>query len=194
MAHFWLVCNNSGISLMQAWSPCPNDVQGNHSCLNTTDWRIFVPFNVKLTITSRRASTVFDRFYFHSYDLSNSRFNFTILDVIDYSDPVPTNYTAADFFIFYESIFNVDSTQPNYGASVEYMFLIGIHSYLTETADTQNGTGSDDRLLRLQDFLATPIILFNNAVYGGDNPDMGKSATLASPSYRVTSSLIGLIN
>jgi hypothetical protein len=154
------------------------------SCKNTSDWRIFVPFNVKLTITSRRASTVFDRYVIvclHPY----FRFNFTILDVIDYSDPVPTNYTASDFFIFYESLFAVDDKVDTYGGSVQYLFLIGIHSYLTITADTQNGTGSDDRLLRLQDFLATPIMIFNNAVWGGDTPDMGNSATLAAPSYRV---------
>src|SRR5947207_12710299 len=76
------------LPLTEAWSSCPNEVRNKNSCFNTTDWRVVVPFNTKMTVSQRRASAVFDRF------------NFTITDVIDLSDPVPTNYTAKDFFTF----------------------------------------------------------------------------------------------
>ena len=60
-------------------------------------------------------------------------------------------------------------------------------SYLRDNVDTQNSTGSDDRLSKLQEFLAAPIVVFNNVVYDGptDQYNMGKSITLAVPGYRV---------
>jgi len=163
----------------EAWSSCPTNVQATKSCLNTTDWRIIVPFNTKMTISERRASTVFDRF------------NFTITDIIDFSPPTPTNYTAEDFFTFYDIIFNIDQTQANWPASTQYMFLLAISIFLGTPTPTQNGTGTDDRLSRLEEFLATPIFLFNNAMFTNDSTPigMGKSATIAMRSYRVHSIL-----
>lgn len=70
------------------------------------------------------------------------------------------------------------------------MFLLGIVSYLGDNVGVQNGTGSEDRLSRLQEFLATPIFLFNNVAFGGPLPGLGKSAALAIPSYRVPSGAI----
>jgi len=126
-----------------------------------------------MTISQRTASTVFDRF------------NFTITDIINFSDATPTNYTANDFFTFYEIIFNVDQTRANWPQTTQYMFLLGIATFLGSPTPTQNGTGSDDRMSRLQEFLSTPIFLFNNAMYGGPTPALGKSVTLAVRSYRV---------
>jgi hypothetical protein len=116
---------------------------------------MIVPFNTKLTTLSRRASTVFDRF------------NFTITDVIGLSHPSPMSYTANDFFTFYEIVFAVNQSESNWPQTVQYLFLLGISTYLGDPTSTQNGTGSADRLSRLQEFLATPIFLFNNAVFGG---------------------------
>jgi len=65
------------------------------------------------------------------------------------------------------------------------MFLLGVVSFLGDNVPNQNGTGSDDRLSRLQEFLATPIFLFNNVAFGGPLSGMGESAALAIPSYRV---------
>jgi hypothetical protein len=127
-----------------------------------------------MTVTSRRASTVFDRF------------NATIIDIINFSDPTPTNYTAEDFFSLYNIVFAINQTEIWWPATTQYIFLLAIQSYLGDTTPTQNGTGADDRLVRLQDFLATTIFVFNDGVYGGPTPDMGKTATLATPSYRVT--------
>jgi len=132
-----------------------------------------LPLNTKLTISERRASTVFDRF------------NFTITDVIDLSDPTATNYTAQDFFAFYDIIFNIDQTQTNWPQSIQYMFLLGVAIFLSDPNPIQNQTGGDDRLSRLEEFLATPIFLFNNAVFGGPTDGLGKSITLANRSYRV---------
>ena len=155
-----------------AWSSCPSSVQQTRSCLNTTDWRMVVPVNTKLTIWGRRASTVFDRF------------NFTIIDIIDFSDPTPVEYTPDDLFLFYNIIFAVNQTQENWWLSTQYLFLLGVTSSLT-TWPAENGTGSHDQLSRLQEFLATPIFLFNNVQYGGPITGLGTSASLVTQSYRV---------
>jgi hypothetical protein len=126
-----------------------------------------------MTISQRRASTVFDRF------------NFTITDVIDLSNPSPTNYTSNDFFTFYDIIFAIDQSETNWPQTAPYLFLLGLSTYLGDPTSTQNGTGSADRLSRLQEFLATPIFLFNNAIFGGPVSNMGRSVTLAIPSYQV---------
>lgn len=157
----------------KAWNPCPWSVRETQSCLNTTEWLTLTPFSTIMTINKRRASTVFDRF------------NLTITDIIEFSDPTPTVYEPRDFFTFYEIVYNVNQTLANWGSSIEYMFLLGTVSFLENNVDTLNGTGSDDRVAKLQEFLAVPIFLFNNIVYGGPTPDMGSSVTLAVPSYRV---------
>lgn len=126
-----------------------------------------------MTISKRRATTVFNRF------------NFTITDIIDFSDPTPTIYDPNDFFTFYEIIFAVNETSPQWWHSTQYMFLLGIVSFLGDNVSTENGTGSDDRLTRLQEFLVTPTFLFNNVVFGGPLEGLGTSASLAMPSYRV---------
>lgn len=157
-----------------AWSACPDDVSLAESCLNNTDWRSQTPFNTTMTISMRRASTVFHRF------------NFTIIDIIDLSPPSPTDYIPEDFFGFYDVLFAVDQNQSNWFATIQYQFLISVASPLGNDVDTQVATGSNDRLSKLQEFLAVPIVVFNNAVYeGGPTFDMGKSVTLAVPSYRV---------
>ena len=161
------------IRLTEAWSSCPDDVRSKNSCFNTTDWRVVVPFNTKMTVFQRYASPVFDRF------------NFTITDIIDFSPPIPTNYTADDFFTFFDIVFALNETDANWWKTTQYLFLLGIQTYLGNPTSVQNGTGSDDRLSRLQEFMATPIFLFNNVVYGGPVDGLGKSATLAIPRYRV---------
>jgi hypothetical protein len=161
------------ISLTKAWSSCPDDVRSQNSCFNTTDWRVVVPFNTKMTVSQRRASAVFDRF------------NFTIIDIIDFSEPISTNYTAEDYFTFFDIVFALNETDANWWKTTQYLFLLGIQTYLGNPTSVQNGTGSDDRLSRLQEFMATPIFLFNNFVYGGPVEGLGKSATLAIPGYRV---------
>jgi hypothetical protein len=159
--------------LTQAWLACPTSVGQKGGCLNTEDWRLSDLFNTKMTISERRASTVFNRF------------NATIIDIIDLSDPTPTSYGPNDFFPFYDIIFSINQSQPDWMFSTQYLFLTSLASYLRDNVDVQLSTGNDDRLSRLQEFLSVPIVVFNNVVYKGPTVNMGQSATLVSTSYRV---------
>src|SRR5437762_12740801 len=100
-----------------------------------------------MTISERRATTVFDRS------------NLTITDIIDLSDSTPTDYTPEDFFLFYSIILYVDEGQQNYSTTTQYLFLTAIATYLDEI-DPQSET--EGALSRLQQSLATPILIFNN--------------------------------
>jgi len=130
-----------------------------------------------MEISTRRATTVFNRF------------NFTIMAITDLGTPAPMNYTAQDFFVFYDIILAFNQSGPNWYQTTEYMLLIAITSYLGADLDTQRATGSYDRLFKLQEFFAVPIFLFNNVAFGGGGPtpDMGTSVTLAIPSYKASS-------
>lgn len=121
-----------------------------------------------MTISERRASTVFDRF------------NFTITDIISLSDPKPTDYTPEDFFHFYQIVFAVDENQLNYTSTIQFLFLFSMASFLI-----QQVTEKASDLSRLREFLATPLLMFNEVEYGGPTFNMGKSVSLAIPSYRV---------
>ena len=138
--------------LIKAWSACPETVADLESCLNTTDWRSPIPFKTKMKVSMRRASTVFHCF------------NFTIIVVLNLSEPTLADYSPNDFFRFYEVLFAVDQSQNNWFATTQYLFLTSVASYLRNDVDTQIATGSDDRLSKLQEFLAVPIVLFNNVV------------------------------
>jgi hypothetical protein len=136
-----------------------------------------------MTITKRVASAVFDRF------------NFTIMDVTGLSDPSPVDYSPQDFFGFYEAIFAVDPklNESDWTLSTQYSFLLILTSFLESVKGTQINSGTGAQQLRLQEFLATPIALFNNAEIGALTPDMGNTLALAIPSYRVISVLTTLI-
>ena len=157
--------------LISAWNSCPFDVADASSCLNTSDWRTVDPFNTKFTISERRASTVFDRS------------NFTILDIVDFSNPIPTTHTPDDYFLFYEVIFAVNTSVDHYNQTIQYLFLDTVSSYLRNEVNSQ--ININEHLLKLQEFLATPIAIFNNVMWGIATPNLGKSVTLAIPSYRV---------
>lgn len=126
-----------------------------------------------MSLWSRRASTVFHRF------------NFTIMDIIDLSEPEATDYKPEIFFQFYSIVLGVNQSNPGWFSSTEYLLLTSVGSYLRDDVDTQFATGGDDRLSRLQKFLVTPIVVFNNVVYEGPTKNMGRSVTFAVPSYRV---------
>jgi hypothetical protein len=127
-----------------------------------------------MTVSERRATTIFDRF------------NFTILDIVDMSAPNPVLYTPEDLFPFYEIIFAIDETQPNWFATTQMLFLTSLTSFLRYDSDTETATGSIDQISRLQEFMAVPMAVFNDVIYGvGLPPNMGTTVTLAIPSYRV---------
>jgi len=123
-----------------------------------------------MTISERRATTVFDRS------------NLTIMDIVDLTDPTPTNYGPEDFFFFYDIIFATDQTQLNFSTTAQYLLLTTVASFidLTTLSDAQATT------TKLQQLLATPILVFNNAQWDPTTTtNMGKSMGLAIPSYRV---------
>lgn len=128
-----------------------------------------------MTISKRRATTVFNRF------------NYTILDVTDLSDPVPVTYTPDDLFGFYDIILNVNLSQTNWEYSMSFALLYSIGNFLHQNQDNQLDSGGASRQSRLQEFLATPIAIFNNAWFllPDDATTMGKSVALAVPGYRV---------
>jgi len=97
--------------------------------------------------------------------------------------PTPMNYTAQDFFQFYEVIFTVNTTQDNWFLSTQFAFLSAIQQFFDPNVDQVMAI--DDRLSRLYELLAVPPFVFNNVVYGGPTDNMGTSVTLAKPSYRV---------
>jgi hypothetical protein len=165
---------------MVAWNSCPVSFGASGLCLNTTDWRTTAPFNTKMTISTRRATTVFNRS------------NYTILDIIDLSSPIPAIYAPSDLFAFYDIIFNVNTTQTNWQYSTPFSLLFSMANFLQRNQDNQLDSGGGSRQLRLQEFLATPFAVFNNVWFslpGDDVSEMGKSVALAVPGYRVSSLL-----
>jgi hypothetical protein len=135
-----------------------------------------------MTISKRRASTVYNRF------------NFTITDVTDLSAPSPVQYHTDDFFVFYDILFAIDQNQADWPKSTQFTFLGSIAGFLGKLEFNQIDTGEGAQQLRLQEFLATPIALYTNAWRGEPaGPDMGKSLALAVPSYRVCYSKQALI-
>jgi hypothetical protein len=127
-----------------------------------------------MTISKRRASTVYNRF------------NFTIIDVTDLSAPSAVEYHPDDFFVFYDVLFAIDQNQADWNMSTQFMFLISIVEFLGRHSVNQIDTGEGTQQLRLQEFLATPIAIYTDAWRRHPaGPDMGKSLALAIPSYRV---------
>lgn len=144
------------------------------TCLSSSDWRANVPYNTKMTISKRRASTIF------------SRSDFTIVDVTDLSDPVPVIYTPEEFFAFYDIIFRIDQNLTDVELTTQFSFLVSVSSLLLANSLVEIDSGGGNIKVRLQEFLACPLVVFNSAVLGlVAEPDMGKSLSFTTPSYRV---------
>jgi hypothetical protein len=130
-----------------------------------------------MTILSRHASTVFNRT------------DFNILQVMDLSPPTPQIYTPNVFFSFLDVLFSINTTEPDFAQSSQYALLFMLSNYLQRSQDDLLDTGGGTRKLRLQDFLATPIALFNDGRFPISNedvvPGMGTSITMAVPGDRV---------
>lgn len=161
-----------------AWNPCPSAVAANNGCLNSTAWQHDVHSSTKMTIFKRRGSTVWNRS------------NFTVTDVVNLSDPSPVEYSPDDFFEFYDLILAVDPNTTEWLLTSQYALLLTTSAFVAYNGDYQIDSASYTRDFRLQEFLATPIAIFNNAFQRYRMPDgMGKSLTLVVPSYRVDTAL-----
>jgi hypothetical protein len=132
----------------------------------------------KMTISKRHGSPIFDRT------------NLTLLDVVDLTEPLPVTYEPADLFAFYEFVFAINLNSTDFFTSSPYSFLFTVSSYLQGSRDPNQiepiGGSSE---IRLQEFLATPIVIYNDAWLGStvSDPDMGEQLALAIASYRVLS-------
>jgi hypothetical protein len=129
-----------------------------------------------MTVMKRYASAVFDRA------------NLTLVDLQNLTTPVPVVYEPSDLFAIYKSIFSLNLNSTTWDTSTQYSFLLTITTFLQGTdSETQIPSLGSIRQIRLQEFLATPIIVYNDAWLGRNvsDPDMGKSLVLAISSYRV---------
>ena len=164
-----------------AWNPCPYEPTGiNEACLNSTDWRLDPNgrFSTTMTISKRRASTVYNRS------------NFSIIDITNLSSPIPVVYEPIDFFRLYDAIFSgIDPNQTSGKLTTQFDLLTSIASYLEYSADNQIESNGGARQLRLQEFLATPITIFTDSWRGRETVDMGNTLVLAVPGYKVLSCL-----
>jgi hypothetical protein len=110
------------------------------------------------------------------------------MDITDLSDPNPVDYEPEDFFGFYDVILAVNQSETGWDRSTQYALLLSIWSYLENNQASEIDPGRIGRVFRLQEFLATPIAIFNNAfLLQGRTEDMGDTLALAIPSYRVKS-------
>lgn len=131
-----------------------------------------------MTIVKRHGSTVFDRV------------NLTVIDVTDLSDPIPVVYKPDDFFAVYQTVFNIDINETNVQLSTPYLLLLTISGFLQTIGDkniaSMGGVAGNSRLMA---FLATPIVIYNDAWLGRtvSNSEMGNGLALATASYRVYS-------
>jgi len=128
-----------------------------------------------MTVMKRYGSTIFDRS------------NLTLLDVKDLTDPLPIIYEPSDLFNVYQKIFTVNLNSPGWDTSTPFSLLLSVSTFLLTSASQQIQSLGSLREIRLQEFLATPIVIYNDAWLGRavSDSDMGKSLALAIPSYRV---------
>jgi hypothetical protein len=129
----------------------------NHEAPCAANWSGTLEYSTKVTITKRISSTVC------------GRSNLTILDVLDLSDPSPTNYTAETFFEIFES------EAFNWGNQTHF-FDTGDESTINSTAlnifldvilAIDNSDDYDFTAGFLRQFLAVPVLVYNLYVYFG---------------------------
>jgi len=159
---------------MKALNACPGPQQFNNSCKSSTDWLLDAPVNTKVTISERRATTVFDRS------------NLTIIDILEISNPVPTNYTPDDYFTFYDIVFGVDESEPFYNLTAQYLLISQLDTNLTPLENPFD-LGLAGNVLSLQQVLIAVHLIFNNMYWSYPFPydNMGKRIALAVSSYQV---------
>jgi len=186
MPQLWPVTLNSRLFLTLAWSACPQSAMVTKACLlnatDTTNWQLEGSINTKLTISERRATTVFDRS------------NLTIIDIHNISDPTPTNYTADDFFAFYDILFAVNETEPFYNVTTQYSLVTILWAIVNANGQNRFDIGNVTPVSSLQQLLATIPLVFNSMLWQfsesfPSNLNLGKSIALAIPTYRVATPL-----
>jgi hypothetical protein len=119
-----------------------------------------------------------------------NRFNLSITDIIELSDPTPILYAPEDFFPFYDLLFDVDQTALGYETSVQFSFLRSIAVDMIESS-SNNTFEAGLPSTKLKQLLATPLLVFNNVMWPSSGPsDLGNSVAFAVPSYSVSPTYI----
>ena len=117
-----------------------------------------------------------------------SRENYKILDVIQLLHDSHPLYGPNDLFLLLDAALNVDQSVAGYQNSLQYLLVQRLWSGLAYEI-TREAVGLEHRgtSTLLRQFIALPVICTNNQWFSqGSTPaDRGRSATLASSSYRV---------
>jgi hypothetical protein len=131
-------------------------------------------------ITLRLATAVYDRT------------NFTILDVLDLSDPLPTNYTAAEFFNIFDLALKFDARSTDSYLYTAFQFLNYLTQFLAVRQGASRASLNFEGTLPLRQLIAVPILVFNNQFMeqaSGVLPSQNRNrtASLVNPGYQVSS-------
>lgn len=134
-------------------------------------------------MTQWLATTVYDRT------------NDTVLQVLDMTDPLPTNYSAEDFLKVFDLALEVDFV-PGYQNSTQYQNLEYLAVWFVPSA-TYDVDYS--KLLQLNQFIATPIQVLNYQFLQTPGiplivppENLNKTGDLVKPRYQVRAFRIGL--
>lgn len=132
-------------------------------CLTETSWQHDLPYYTKVTISQRRATTVY------------SRGNNTILEISNLGPPLPTNYTPENFF----PIFDAANNYSNDDTPLDYIYWVSNQAL--------NDTQYDAQML-LRQFIAVPVGLFNDPFFWRLYPpeNLNTTGSLSIPTYRVS--------
>ena len=176
------------MKLTRALNVCPTELAYNATpaCLSTTDWwtNTSIPLSNKITITKRRATTVFNRY------------DYTILDVNLLDTWERINYTRDDFQPIFDAVFTVPIEDQGWNISTQCDFLIRTWKYFSGRINSTESQGADEGLSKLRSLFTAPLLVFNNVNYqnGGPIPDdLGKNISLANVSYRVPCAFVLLL-
>jgi len=123
------------------------------------------------------------------------RTNDTILQVLDLTNPLPTNYSAEDFLKVFDLALEVDFV-PGYLNSTQYQNLEYLAVWFVPSATYDVDYA---KLLQLNQFIATPIQVFNyqflqtpgiSLIVPPEN--LNKTGDLVKPRYQVNVVKLGL--
>lgn len=154
------------------YNVCPLAQSRAETCLQNQSWRTTGLTSSWVTITRRRATTIFDRF------------NSSIIDVI-YLDAAgeSTDYSSDDFYPVFNILFTIPSGTTDVTTTLAYQFLGWV------TTNLQYFTTDAFKNQILQQLITLPVSMVTNQNQllgaGPLPPDMGTSGILAKSTLRV---------
>ena len=124
--------------------------------------------------------------------------NYTILDIYDLSEAIPTNYTAVMFLEVMDSAFSVNQTGDSTNAVFDSMLQLGSVNFQRDNSTSLPIWMGDsvELLANLERILAVTVLVFNDNFLQGANGGLPPSknssvrGALANPSNRVNSCLV----